>query len=448
MKKMKIRNQEKAMSVDITWDAYTIQLVNDFFSFQIQSRYLSLSKIKIFSFLLLFLTVGCSKKMTVEFINSSVVEKSGSLTVDATKICSGTVIAGVTGTANCSVSGGGAVSIAEGLYVMSARRDIASFDWTTGSGDLLDLIAGNNNRSSDIFILQALFDEPDMLASFKAKYQLMPNPITDSDGRCGNDEPGCGANGAEGISKKHYLVRIVGRPDKECGTNAIVGVNANISDRINDCVDKNEAKAFYSGVQYGQDGEGDWKLVTRLSTGEEVWQDQRTKLLWSDKAALTYNWFQAAGYSKATATSQVETFYDSAPNSTAGTMCNGSACQPIQPISVCAEVNGGELIDQSGAFTNYQANPENAFKGNLMASAGVIWKLPSKNDFHQAEVNGVRKVLPNMDYEFWSSSSNSKYRWTVWRFFGENGLFSDGNSSGRYVALSVRCVGFVESAGI
>lgn len=383
--------------------------------------------------------------------NSLEVEKGASVIgLSASKICAGEVIAGVTGTASCSGGGGGgggsgsggtSVSVAEGLYVMSSRKDIASFDWLTGSDDLLNLISGVTDRTGGVFTLQALFDEADILASFKSKYQLMPNPITDSDGRCGTDEPGmCGTDGADGISKKHYLERITGRPDIECGTDAIVGVTASINDRVGDCASKNGAKAFYNGVQYGQDGEGDWKLVTRLSTGEEVWQDQRTKLLWSDKSASDYNWYQAAGYSKLTATSQAETYYDSAPNS--GTDCNNSACQPAQPISVCAEVNGGELIDQSGIQTNYQANPENAFKGNLVASNGVIWKLPSRYDFSLAEVNGIRKVLPNMDYGFWSSSSVSYERFNAWYFSGGDGPLGDFN---RTYVNSVRCVGLAPS---
>lgn len=377
----------------------------------------SFKKFQISSLLLLLFSIGCKDKVSVDFLNSPSTQTSGSIAVDATKVCSGTVIAGVTGTANCSGSGGTSVSVAEGLYVMASRKDIASFVWTAGSNDILKLISGDRDRTGEVFTLQALFDESDMLASFKSKYQLMPNPITDTDGRCGNDEPGfCGTGGAEGISKKHYLERIVGRPNQVCGT----GVNASINDRIEDCVDKNEARAFYNGAQYGQDGEGDWKLVTRLSTGEEVWQDQRTKLLWSDRTASDYNWYQASGYSKETATSQAETDYDSEPDS--GTDCNGSACQPAQPISVCAEVSGGELIDQSGTQPNYLANPENAFKGNLVASNGVIWKLPSRNDFLQAEVNGMRKVLPNMDYGFWSSSSVSGSRRYGWGFGGDGGF--------------------------
>lgn len=400
-----------------------------------------------------FLLLLASCDNTVELTKASVAGLTSSM------LCSGHTVGGVTGTANCSGggsggggggsgSGGTSVSITEGLYVMASRKDITPLDWTAGSNDLLDLISGDTDRANGIFTLQALFDESDMLASFGSTYQLIPNPITDSDGRCGTDEPGkCGTNGADGISKKHYLERITGRPDTECGTDAIVGVNASINDRVDDCASKNGAKAFYNGVQYGQDGEGDWKLVTRLSTTEEVWQDQRTKLLWSDKAAANYNWYQASGYSKATVTSRAETIFDSAPNS--GTECSGSACQPARPISVCAEVKSsdefatnGETIDESSTYTNYQANPETAFKGELRASNGVIWKLPSRYDYLQAEVNGIRKVLPNMDYGFWSSSSASANRTNAWHFVGDVGYLGGYD---RGSEISVRCVGLAPS---
>lgn len=390
-------------------------------------------------FLFLSFIVGCNSEMKVNFLNSSLLNSSESAIVNASDICSGKIIAGVTGTANCS-GGGTSVSLAEGIYLTSARKDISSFNWTAGSSDILDLISGSTDRSENLLTQLALNDENDLLTPFKAKYQLMPNPITDSDGRCGDDDPMCGTDGADGIGKKHYLERITGRPDQECGTNAIVGINASIGDRVEDCSDKNGAKAFYIGAQYGQDGEGDWKLVTRLSTGEEVWQDQRTKLIWSDQAVSSYNWYQAAGYSKATVTSQAETSFDSAPNS--GTDCSGLPCQPIQPISVCAEVSGGELIDESGIQTNYQANPENAFKGNLQVAEGVIWKLPSRNDFLQAEINGIRKVLRNMQYNLCSSSSVSHRRYNIWMFSGFGG---DVYASGRANLCSIRCVGIDSS---
>ncbi len=74
--------------------------------------------------------------------------------------------------------------------------------------------------------------------------------------------------------------------------------------------------------------------------------------------------------------------------------------------------------------------------------SGVTWRLPSKEEYEQAEKNGIRKALPNMSYWFWSSSvhrNNSDY---AWLFNGYDGFVdyyyrSDGND---YDYYSVRCV--------
>jgi hypothetical protein len=247
---------------------------------------------------------------------------------------------------------------------------------------------------------------------------------------------------------------------------------------ILNCAQENLEKAFYNGAQYGGNGEGDWRLVTRLSTGEEVWRDERTKLIWSDRARGNptanindashpnngghYNWYQASGYAKDQATSQNETGYNSGPGQ--GSDCyNGAgniACQPSNPISICAEVDPSThkiIGGGADASYNYQDNPETAFKGELKASDGVLWKLPSRDDFMLAEINGIRKVLPFMDdldddmnfqntfpndnsgwYYFWSSSSSSGSRVSAWFLGGSYGDF--GSDVRSYVHL-VRCVG-------
>ena len=113
------------------------------------------------------------------------------------------------------------------------------------------------------------------------------------------------------------------------------------------------------GKKYGQDGEGDWKLVSVLIADGpvtyEVWRDERTKLLWSDRASSNYNWFQAAGYSKAAAVSQIETGNDASPE--------GSYQSPA-PISVCpdVDVDGGALSAGGGTPTYTYENPETDFQ--------------------------------------------------------------------------------------
>ncbi len=443
-----------------------------------QKKYFLLKKIQMSSLLFLFFSVSCSKKMTVEFLNSPSIQSSGSVMINAADVCLGKVIAGVTGTANCSGGGGGSgsggtsVSVAEGLYVFASRNDLTTVgDWSD-STFLTNLVNPANpldfiDRSGSVLTLQSIYDDNDFINLFASKYQVVPNPVTDSDGRF-NDN-------AEGIGKKHYLDRIVGRPDQECGT------SGTISQRITHCGQENGVKAFYNGAQYGAGGEGDWRLVTRLSSGEEVWRDERTKLIWSDKAmgdpnALSsdyshpshggyYNWYQASGYAKEATISQNETGYIGDPDDSSTQCHNGNGmvkCQPSSPISVCAEVDPvtHKIIGGGAeALYNYQDNPETAFKGELKASDGVLWKLPSVDDFKIADANGIRKVLRYMDdmdadgndlnsiphdnsswFYFWSSSSYSNDRSGAWVFGGSNGVFNYDDRSGGNDYL-VRCVG-------
>ena len=111
--------------------------------------------------------------------------------------------------------------------------------------------------------------------------------------------------------------------------------------------------------------------------------------------------------------------------------------QPSSPISVCLDVNDEGAIAAGGVIgIPYDMTTETDFKAGL-AYPQVTWRLPSRNDWYLAEVNGIRKVLPNMDNSFWSSSSNSSYRDYAWVFRGDVG-FMNGNN--RVNTSSVRCV--------
>lgn len=415
-----------------------------------------------------FLFILASCQDTVEFKKNSIPGLRSSM------LCSGHTVGGVTGTANCSGSGGDSTStsIAGGLYVFASRNDLTAVgDWSDSTflanlvnpADPLDFI----DRSGSVLTLQAIYSNSNFINLFASKYQVVPNPVTDSDGRFSDN--------AENLGKKHYLDRIVGRPDQECGT------SGTISQRITHCGQENGVKAFYNSAQYGGGGEGDWRLVTRLSSGEEVWRDERTKLLWSDKAMGNpnasisdyshpshggyYNWYQASGYARNATTSLDETGFVADPGDPATQCHNGNGmvkCQESNPISVCAEVDPvTHKIIGGGAVSSYdyQDNPETAFKGELKVSDGVLWKLPSIDDFKIADANGIRKVLRYMDgmdadgndlnviphdngswFYFWSSSSYSDNRFSAWVFSGaDSELYSVNRSSGGN--YFVRCVG-------
>lgn len=74
--------------------------------------------------------------------------------------------------------------------------------------------------------------------------------------------------------------------------------------------------------------------------------------------------------------------------------------------------------------------------------SGVTWRLPSIDEYKEAEKNGIRKALPNMNYWFWSSSvhrSYSSYAWLFDGFDGSTDWYGRGRSRRGFI-VSVRCV--------
>jgi hypothetical protein len=115
-----------------------------------------------------------------------------------------------------------------------------------------------------------------------------------------------------------------------------------------------------------------------------------------------------------------------------------SALQPASPISYCAEVAGVN----APAGENWGTGVYMAAKGGMGKTAtaqspSVRWRLPSIEDYMQANVNGIRFVMPDMgiagtsrpiadgstggiNYE-WSSSLYSNSRSIAWIFYASNG---------------------------
>ena len=314
------------------------------------------------------------------------------------------------------------------------RKDNASFPVT--SLEFADFF----NPTASARVVATLKDEQEGNETFTENHSVIPSPLDDSDGRYGfnlNDFQLAATGRTNSVpAKKHYLETIAKNgPIATRGEIVACGNVGTIEARIADCKSKNGLWAFYDGKKYGQDGEGDWKLVSVLdNSGKfEVWRDERTKLLWSDKASSDYNWFRAAGYvpsNNSVEQSVAETGYDAVSGSP-------MQFQPSSPISVCLDVNDEGAIAAGGVIgIPYDMTTETDFKAGL-AYPQVTWRLPSRNDWYLAEVNGIRKVLPNMDNSFWSSSSYSNNRNYAWFFYGVNGnmgVSDRGNSD------SVRCV--------
>ncbi len=96
---------------------------------------------------------------------------------------------------------------------------------------------------------------------------------------------------------------------------------------------------------------------------------------------------------------------------------------------------GDRLPNKMDHFEAEKAcNDQLAEVGGIKAS----WRLPTKEEFEEAEKNGVISSLPNMKNRwFWSSSVHSNYSNDAWLFNGNNGSTVGGYRSNNY---SVRCV--------
>jgi hypothetical protein len=91
-------------------------------------------------------------------------------------------------------------------------------------------------------------------------------------------------------------------------------------------------------------------------------------------------------------------------------------------------------------------NAKNACKDTIAEGAGlsgVSWRLPSINEFKEAEKSGIRKALPNMNSWFWSSTANTNDSNDPWLYSGHYGntfTFSGIFNFARKFNFSVRCV--------
>lgn len=244
----------------------------------------------------------------------------------------------------------------------------------------------------------------------------------------------------ESILKNTYGNQLIPRKDlKECGE------KGSILERVKDCSLKNPQWASYDGPKAGNENEAIWNLVTVIKNKNqelfEVWQDQKTNKLWSDKTQHSYNWYRAVGYAKPKDISILESQFAAEPGhkDTSAPFKINVILQPKNPISVCTSPK--ELSLKNEFHYTYEAPMEKLdFKGNL-SEENVSWSVPSRDDWMMAEVNGIRKVLPNMDYKFWTSTTGSDYRNSSWIFAGDYGTF---DGSDKHISNYVRCVGKVK----
>lgn len=145
-------------------------------------------------------------------------------------------------------------------------------------------------------------------------------------------------------------------PTSECGLDDNLKT---IKARINDCLKKNNGRHMWSGQENGIAGEGNWSLVANHQNPDyQIWIDERTGLVWSqtvDRAA----WNKASGNASAASCGDLDLFTDSE----------------------------------------------------------ITWRLPTRNDFLQADINGHAMVsLNTSDTDvFWTATSanNTDNAWAI-----------------------------------
>jgi hypothetical protein len=178
-----------------------------------------------------------------------------------------------------------------------------------------------------------------------------------------------------------------------CGNAVALGT---VAARAADCLSKNGPKATWLGRTSGNAGEGNWKLLLKTGT-QEIWWDESTNLLWTDALSRAAGWCEASG--------NVE----------------GSDTQ------------GGVTCVRGNDREDICVNREIAIPGDE-----VNWRLPTRGDFLQADINGARFVLPSSDLQYWTATVDGTERNNAWTIVPATGVLASARRDG---AVAVRCVG-------
>ena len=233
-------------------------------------------------------------------------------------------------------------------------------------------------------------------------------------------------------------------------TGRTCGTSGTITQRIDDCAVQLGTEAIWSGSTKGNAGQFSWQIVTRTGdcgstapnrTCREVWRDNRTQLLWSSRISESINWCRSSGNNNIAGNPSAE--------DDASDYCDNVGNQAVagMAVSACYE-------DGSTNFTNAHATITNANgKGGLSLSStpAIAWRLPTMADYRQADIDGIRYVLPDMgtnadsatSYE-WSAtvlSSNRASAWIFDTYLGYAAINARNSVTYNATTIGVRCVG-------
>ena len=225
-------------------------------------------------------------------------------------------------------------------------------------------------------------------------------------------------------------------------------LQSSIDERIADCSAKAGAAAVWDGPLLGSGTEGVWKLVSSHNS-KEVWRDERTHLIWSDQLGKTTSWCRAAGAREASDTKNYgcSNFGDDPTNPFRVYFLAGAQIKPSAGLaeSWCAEAFN--LSTPSGFNANDRSYDD--AKGGMRlgnTAVRVAWRLPTKQDYLQAELDGIRKVVPNMSGFYYHTATpdgeGSPNAVTFWGTQGMMGYYPYYSNRSRTTYTHVRCVGY------
>lgn len=203
----------------------------------------------------------------------------------------------------------------------------------------------------------------------------------------------------EGTNGKNIRTRSgLGRPGVNCGITS----GASLSSRVAECNTLNPGTSTWSGTFEGAAGESTWNLVAKSGV-QEIWQDSGTGHLWSDIVDTT-NWCNAAGNN----------------------------------------------LQETGANVNCQIFGTNfsCVGKTIMGLTGITWRLPTRNDYLQGDLNGLRFVLRESDTTgFWTATMNSTSatRGEAWVYQQKQGTLEKDTLTDDH---QVRCIGAATTISI
>ncbi len=366
-------------------------------------------------------TIGASTSSSLT-VSASGGAAYSSVTVDmgsgflTANICNGKTIFGLSGSGSCSTSGvTKIVSSVYGTLASTAHREAGTQQIAQAQESGFSLLYQGTSLPSN--------------------YREVPNPTRDDDGVT-----------SVAMAVDHANFADCGEPTSMTGSSLSPTLIAN---RISHCATVNVNGAQWNGTIYGNAGQTMWYLVTRLTSSSisyEVWQDQRTGLLWSSllTTPITVNGGNGNRGSGAT-------WCQAAGNTESATLCSGTTA------SYCAEVLTPALSADGTTWSTTSYSPEKGGIG-LNTSPTVSWRLPTRYDYEQADIDGIRFVMPDMGTALGTNQAfpSSAKEWTstvlagpsptprsmAWYFSSLSGsttpMLSYDNTSKVY---GVRCVG-------